>query len=181
MCIMKIHVTVALIICLLEPCSQISESACLRSLPAHQVQSRDTWRSIRTNNLFVVGNTTEEELRQVALWLEFFHGAFAQLASRSVLDYSVPTTVIVFKDDASFIPFKPLYQGRPVNVAGYFQPGQDMNYIAFSLERGGRAVLSTAFHEYVHMHLRDSIPGAPLWLNEGLAEVYSSFVQAGWI
>jgi tetratricopeptide (TPR) repeat protein len=114
----------------------------------------------------------------VALWLEFFHGAFAQLASRSVLDYSVPTTVIVFKDDASFIPFKPLYQGRPVNVAGYFQPGQDMNYIAFSLERGGRAVLSTAFHEYVHMHLRDSIPGAPLWLNEGLAEVYSSFVHS---
>jgi tetratricopeptide (TPR) repeat protein len=175
---MKIHVTVALIICLLVPCSEICASASLGSLPAHQVQSRDTWRSIRTNNLFVVGNTTEEELREVALWLEFFHGAFAQLASRSVLDYSVPTTIIVFKDNASFIPFKPLYQGRPVNVAGYFQPGQDMNYIAFSLERGGRAVLSTAFHEYVHMHLRDSIPGAPLWLNEGLAEVYGSFVHS---
>ena len=144
----------------------------------HSTQSRDTWRSIRTNNLFVVGNASEEDLRQVALWLEFFHSTFGQLASRPVLDYSLPTTVIVFKDDASFVPFKPLYQGRPANVVGYFQPGQDVNYIAFSLGRGGRSNLSTAFHEYVHLHLRDSLPGVPVWLNEGLAEFYGSFAQS---
>ena len=32
----------------------------------------------------------------------------------------------------------------------------------------------TAFHEYVHLHLKDSLPGAPLWLNEGLAEFYGA-------
>jgi hypothetical protein len=179
----RLHLTSALIICLLAPGSEIAASLRMWRLlsqpsPSHTVQSRDTWRSIRTNNLFVVGNTPEEDLRQVAVWLEFFHSAFAQLVSRSVLDYSVPTTVIVFKDDNSFIPFKPIYQGNPANVAGYFQPGQDMNYIALSLERGGRDILSTAFHEYVHLHLRESIPGVPLWLNEGLAEVYGSFVHS---
>ncbi len=145
----------------------------------HSVQGKqDTWRSIRTNNLFVVGNAPEEDLRQVALWLEFFHSNFAQLVSRAVLDYSVPTTVVVFKDDASFLPFKPLYQGKSANVAGYFQPGEDMNYIAFSLERGGRGILTTAFHEYVHLHLRDNLPRASIWLNEGLAELYGSFSHA---
>jgi tetratricopeptide (TPR) repeat protein len=172
---MKFYIAVALIICSLAPCGE----TLTQGAPA--TQSRDTWGSVRTNNLFIVGNAGEENLRQVAVWLEFFHSAFAQLVSRSVVDSSIPTTVVVFKDNASFVPFKPLYQGRPANVAGYFVPGQDRNYIALSIERGergGRDPLSTAFHEYVHQHLMKTAPGVPLWLNEGLAEFYGSLVQA---
>jgi tetratricopeptide (TPR) repeat protein len=142
-------------------------------------QTRDTWRSVRTNNLFVIGNADAEKLRQVAAWLEFFHSAFARLVSRNVLDSSIPTTVIIFRDDASFTPFKPLYQGRPANVAGFFQPGEDVNYIAISLDPRQRDPYSTAFHEYVHLHVKDNIPGAPLWLNEGLAELYGSLQFSG--
>ena len=137
-------------------------------------QTRDAWRSVRTNNLFVIGNVDAEKLRQVATWLEFFHGAFGRLVSRSVIDSSVPTTVILFRDEASFQPFKPLYQGRTANVAGYFVPGDDVNYIAISLDPGDGNPFSTAFHEYVHSHVNENIPGAPLWLNEGLAEFYGS-------
>ncbi len=122
----------------------------------------------------MIGNADAETLRQVAVWLEFFHAAFGRLVSRSVFDASVPTTVIVFRDEASFIPFKPLYQGRPQNVAGYFQPGEDVNYIAISLDEDARLPFSTAFHEYVHLHLKDNLPAAPLWLNEGLAELYGA-------
>jgi tetratricopeptide (TPR) repeat protein len=150
------------------------------SLPTPAVtQTRDNWRSVRTNNLFLIGNADPDKLRQVAVWLEFFHSAFARLVSRNVLDSSTPTTVIVFRDDASFNPFKPLYQGRPANVAGYFQPGEDVNYIAMSLDLGGRDPFSIAFHEYVHLHLRDNVPGVPLWLNEGLAEFYGSLQFSG--
>src|SRR6187397_2637362 len=77
--------------------------------PLTAPQTRDTWRSVRTNNLFVIGNADPEKLRQVAAWLEFFHSSFARLISRNVLDSSVPTTVVIFRDDASFVPFKPLY------------------------------------------------------------------------
>lgn len=142
-------------------------------------QARDTWRSVRTNNLFVIGNAEPEKLRQVAVWLEFFHSAFGRLVSRNVLDSSVPTTVIVFRDDASFTPFKPLYQGRPANVGGYFQPGDDVNYIAMSLDLSERDPFSVAFHEYVHLHLKDNVPGVPLWLNEGLAEFYGALQFSG--
>jgi len=142
-------------------------------------QTRDNWRSVRTNNLLVIGNADAEKLRQVAAWLEFFHSAFARLISRNVLDASVPTTVILFRDEASFTPFKPLYQGRPANVAGFFQPGEDVNYIAISLDPGERDPFSTAFHEYVHLHLRDNVPNTPLWLNEGLAEFYGTMQFSG--
>lgn len=146
---------------------------------ANPVQTRDQWRSVRTNNLFVIGNADPEKLRQVAAWLEFFHSAFARLVSRNVLDSSVPTTVILFRDEASFTPFKPLYQGRPANVAGFFQPADDVNYIAISLDPGERDPFSTAFHEYVHLHLKDNVSSAPLWLNEGLAEFYGSMQFSG--
>lgn len=135
-------------------------------------QTRDTWRSVRTNNLLVIGNADPEKLRQVAVWLEFFHTAFGRLVAHNVLDASVPTTVIVFRDDASFVPFKPLYQGRPANLAGFFQPGDDVNYIAMSLDPRQRDPLAVAFHEYVHLHMEDNVPRAPVWLNEGLAEFY---------
>ena len=79
----------------------------LLSVPAPAAaQAPESWRSVRTNNLFVIGNADAEKLRQVAVWLQFFHSAFGRLVSRNVVDASVPTTVIVFRDDASFIPFK---------------------------------------------------------------------------
>lgn len=142
-------------------------------------QTRDNWRSVRTNNLFVIGNAEPEKLRQVAAWLEFFHSAFARLISRNVLDASVPSTVVIFRDDASFTPFKPIYQGRPANIAGFFQPGDDVNYIAIALDPREENSYSTAFHEYVHLHVRDNIPGAPVWLNEGLAELYGTLQFSG--
>jgi tetratricopeptide (TPR) repeat protein len=154
-----------------------SQTSVVQAKPAPQ--TRDNWRSVRTNNLFVIGNADAEKLRQVAAWLEFFHTSFARLVSRNVLNPSVPTTVIIFRDDASFMPFKPLYQGRPANISGFFQPGEDVNYIAISLDPSDRDPYSTAFHEYVHLHLRDNVPNTPLWLNEGLAELYGSLQFSG--
>src|SRR5918999_315090 len=134
---MKILITVLLLALIATPYHPTNATR-----PA--VQTRDNWRSVRTNNLFVIGNADPEKLRQVAAWLEFFHSAFARLISRNVLDASVPTTVVLFRDEASFTPFKPLYQGRPANIAGFFQPGEDVNYIAFSLDPGQRDPFSTA-------------------------------------
>src|SRR5689334_20530798 len=100
-------------------------------------QTRGRWSSVRTNHLFVIGNADAESLRRVAIWLEFFHAAFARVISRNVIDSSIPTTVIVFSDDATFTIFKPVYQGRPAAISGFFLPGDDVNYIALSLDPSG--------------------------------------------
>ena len=66
--------------------------------PATPPQSKGAWRSVRTNNLVVIGNADAEALQQVAVWLEFFHAAFGRLVSRSVFDSTVPTTLFVIRD-----------------------------------------------------------------------------------
>jgi len=103
--------------------------------------------------------------------LEQFREVFAQLFPKAVHTSLVPTTVIVFKNDDSYRPFKP----NP-NLAGYFQPGQDVNYITLTTEvRGVQDPFKVIFHEYTHLLINNTTPNVPLWFNEGLAEYYSTF------
>ncbi len=135
------------------------------------VVAKDTWVSVRTKNFLMLGNASEKEIRRVALKLEQFREAFTNLFPNIRFNTPVPTTVIVFKSDSSFAPFKP----NP-NVAGYFQSGQDVNYITLTTEvRGQQDPFSVIFHEYTHLLINNTFPRAPVWFNEGLAEYYSTF------
>ena len=143
----------------------------LTILPQQQLAfGKDTWTSIQSKNFFLVGNASEKEIRQVAVRLEQFREVFTHLFPRMKFTTPVPTTVVVFKSDSSFRPFKPI-----PNVAGYFQSGQDVNYISLTTETQGKDPFDVIFHEYVHLLVNNTIGNAPLWFNEGLAEYYSTF------
>jgi tetratricopeptide (TPR) repeat protein len=88
----------------------------------------------------------------------------------------VPTTVLVFRSDSSFRPYKPVYNNRPAELAGLFQAGEDVNYIALAVGGSGRnEAYPVIFHEYVHLLIKNNLANVPLWFNEGLAEYYSTF------
>ena len=143
----------------------------LTILPQQQLAfAKDTWTSIQSKNFFLVGNASEKEIRQVAVRLEQFREVFTHLFPRMKFTTPVPTTVVVFKSDSSFKPFKPI-----PNVAGYFQSGQDVNYISLTTELQGHDPFTVIFHEYVHLLVNNTLGNAPLWFNEGLAEYYSTF------
>src|SRR6266699_3350902 len=134
--------------------------------------AKDNWMSVRSKNFFLVGNASEKDIRQVANRLEQFRQIFALVFPKANFTSPVPTTVIVLKSDSSYKPFK----ANP-NVAGYFQPGEDVNYITLTTERASDdQPFRTIFHEYVHLLVENTMGGAvPLWFNEGLAEYYSTF------
>src|SRR5437762_12523900 len=103
------------------------------ALPASAAASKDTWLSVRSKNFLLIGNASEKEIRQVGTRLEQFRDVFLRLFPRAADGDVLPTTVVVFKNHSSYRPFKPLYQGKPQdNVAGYFQPGTDVNYITLT-------------------------------------------------
>ena len=135
------------------------------------VLAKDNWISVRTKNFFMVGNASEKEIRQVSLRLEQFREVFTRLFPNIRFNTPVPTTVIVFKSDSAYGPFKP-----GPNIAGHFQAGKDVNYIALSTEVNGQQdPFSIIFHEYTHLLVNNTFENAPLWFNEGLAEYYSTF------
>src|SRR6266576_3947279 len=137
----------------------------------HSVSAKDTWTRVRSKNFLLVGNASEKEIRQVGVRLEQFREFFSKLFTKVNFSSPVPTTVIVFKSDSSYRPFKP-----NANTAGYFQAGYDVNYITLTTEtRGEQNPFSIIFHEYTHLLVNNTIGNVPLWFNEGLAEYYSSF------
>lgn len=133
--------------------------------------AKDSWISVRSKNFFLIGNASEKEVRQVAVKLEQFREVFTKLLPRMKFTSPVPTTVVVFKNDSSYRPFKPT-----PNTSGYFQSGPDVNYIALTTERTGQKdPFDIIFHEYTHLLVNNTIGDPPAWFNEGLAEYYSTF------
>jgi Tfp pilus assembly protein PilF len=132
---------------------------------------------VHTENFVVVSNASETEARASAARLEELRAIFSRLQGRDRFDVYVPVTVILFQNGGDYEFFKPTYRGDlRRDVAGYFLPSPDINYITLSLEAGrGRDPHSVLFHEYVHALVRNNYAGAPLWLNEGLAQYYSEF------
>jgi len=148
-------------------------SVCLFLAVSHHasVAAKDTWVSVRTKNFTLLGNASEKDIRKVGQRLEQFREVFTLLFPRIKFNTPVPTTVIVFKSDTSYRPFKP-----NATTAGYFQPGPDVNYITLTTEvRGEQDAFSVIFHEYTHLMVENTFPDAPAWFNEGLAEYYSTF------
>lgn len=134
------------------------------------VWAKDNWVSVRSKNFFLIGNASEKEIRQVGTRLEQFREVFSRLFTKANFTSPVPTTVVVFKSDKSYAPFK----SNP-NTAGYFQPGQDVNYITLTTEvRGEQDPFTVIFHEYTHLLVNNNSGNVPTWFNEGLAEYYST-------
>ena len=137
------------------------------------VSAKDTWTSVRSKNFLLVGNANEKDIRQVGVRLEHFREVFSRLFTNLNVNSPVPTTVVVFKNDESYRPFKP-----NANTAGYFQSGPDVNYITLELSSDSNSEqdpFAIIFHEYTHLLVSNTSGNVPTWFNEGLAEYYSTF------
>lgn len=116
---------------------------------------------------------------KLAARLEQFSSAYAQLAGAQAVA-SPPIVVLVFPDRQTLEPFLPLYNGRAASISAFFQHGLGENMIVLSLpEPGSLLNLDVIFHEYAHFLFRRNDSVWPLWLKEGMAEMYSTFEASG--
>lgn len=132
------------------------------------------WRRIDSPNFVVVGDVNARTLRDVAVKFEGFRETLTRLLREQATSTPVPTVVVVFPSDRAFNPFKPTYKGKPVPISGLFVGGQDVNYIALVTD-GAVDGLRIVFHEYAHLVVSNVVRSLPAWLNEGLAEYYSTY------
>lgn len=140
---------------------------------------KDVWISLESKNFRLVGNAPESDLRLTAMRLEQFRRVFTALFGGLNFASPIPTTVLVFKDKASFQPFQPVNEDGTVRdfVSGYFVPGKDVNYIALSTADVKNPAFPTIFHEYTHFLIDNNLgrTNVPPWFNEGFAEYYEQY------
>src|SRR5205085_9867822 len=89
----------------------------------------------------------------------------------------VPLEIVGFRSSKQMRDFGAVFNGKPVANTGFFQPGQDRNFIALDLstDSGWEVV----FHEYAHLIINANLPPLPLWFDEGFADFCSSFKVEG--
>jgi len=159
--------------------------------PGSAAPAKDVWLKIQSKHFTLIGDARETEIRAVGMRLELFREAFSQIFSQLfsplVVKSSVPITVIVFKNDLAYKPFKPFFQGKPADVSGYFQSSGDIAYIALAAGRSEADPYAVILHEYVHaltaagarMFPSPHPASLPTWLSEGLAEYFSTVEVTG--
>ena len=135
------------------------------------------WTELRSENFVFIGDASESTIRETAQKLEQFREVLVLAIPGATTTSPVPTVVIVFADARSLAPYRPQFQGRPIEVAGFFLRHEDINYIAINAGAVERA-FKIVFHEYSHFLLGNWVGAAvPVWLGEGLAEVYATFQE----
>jgi Tfp pilus assembly protein PilF len=137
------------------------------------------WHRVTTPHFLLVGDVPARTLRGLAVDLEALESLLGALnPDQSVL--SPRAQVIVFANQATFARYAPLVAGdRPAPVSGFFlsHPHGDFVVVSAAAEPDVHRVL---YHEVLHRFVRHHLPEAPLWLNEGLAEFYSTLeVESG--
>jgi len=106
--------------------------------------------------------------------LETFEEArsFFDQNSPSATVTEMPVRVIAFDSERAFRPYSP----NPGAVA-FYQRGHRRDYIV--MRDFGPGSYQTAVHEYTHLYIEHRNLHLPVWLNEGLADVYSTIHSQG--
>jgi len=141
--------------------------------------SRPPWTLISSRNVAVVGQQAPQTLRRIAIQIEQFRLAVGPVVRSADQPPPMPTIVYTFATREELEPYLPLRNGKPTQLAGYCHCGSstNLNVIAASLAAYADSS-AIIFHEYTHVLVRNAATAVPVWLNEGLAEYYSSFALA---
>jgi Tfp pilus assembly protein PilF len=146
---------------------------CLVILPLASFAKADTsWIEVKSQHFRVVTDAGEKNGRQIAERFEQMRAAFGLIFGRKTLNEPVPLTIIAFRNTKGIRLYSPLFQGKVVELAGFFIPGQDEDFVAIDLTHDDS--WETVEHEYAHDLLNANYMATAPWFDEGFAEFFSS-------
>lgn len=83
-----------------------------------------------------------------------------------------PVRIVAFRSEKDYRPYSPSQ-----NAIAFYQPG--LHHETIVMQGLGSMFYEVAVHEYVHLVMREYGDRLPLWLQEGMAEYYSTLKASG--
>jgi tetratricopeptide (TPR) repeat protein len=150
----------------------------------------ERWLELKTEHFRILSNASAGKTTEIGSSLEAFRAVVARSTKGLTLGPDVPTTMFIFKDDASFDPYKYRPDRENSRLLGFFFPAVERQIIALNATPPENVNFARAFkqfqysyapvyHEYTHSLLRNTFSQLPLWLNEGIAEYFSTLLVQG--
>src|SRR5262245_48335629 len=88
----------------------------------------DDWVRVETPNFVLFGEPGEKRTKEVAAEFERFREAIGQVLPGALTTSPVPATVVVFDSQKSFGPYRPRFNGKPVQLGGFFSGSESSNW-----------------------------------------------------
>jgi hypothetical protein len=134
----------------------------------------EKWLQVNTPEFTLVTSLNEKE---AVTWAAEFSQYVAAL--RDLFHFKrplPPLTIVVFARDRAFEEYRPLNEEKkPEQVAGFFWRDQSWAVAGLAGANATEETRRTIFHEGVHWFLSAFDRPNPIWVEEGLAEVFSTF------
>ena len=132
---------------------------------------KDPWLRITSAHFELFTDAGERSGREVIRHFEQVHSFFLQRFGAGI-DPARKARVILFRNEREFGPYRP-----SASSAAFFHPGEYRDFIV--MHNSAIDWRPMAVHELTHLMLHQLNLELPLWLNEGLAELYSSMEARG--
>ena len=94
------------------------------------------WIEIQSPHFSVITDAGERRGKDAAVRFEQMRAVFGALMVKANVNLPIPLQIVAFRNGKEFKQVVPLWHGKPIDVAGLFQPGQDRCFIM--LDMGNR-------------------------------------------
>jgi tetratricopeptide (TPR) repeat protein len=145
--------------------------ACLAIPACLPAANQDPWLKITSTNFELYTTAGDRAGRDLIKHFEQVRSFFTQ-AFGSRLAAARPARLIVFRNEKEYQPYRP-----NEFASAFYQPGAEHDFIVMSSASSEH--YPVAVHEFTHLMIHQSGMDVPPWLNEGLAELYSSLEPRG--
>src|SRR6185312_8853975 len=124
------------------------------------------WVEVTSPHFSVITDAGEKRAREVGLRFEQMRMAFG-LIFQKVSVNTAPLEIVAFRNSKEMKRYSPLYQGKPIEIAGLFlgdgghgrrlnnSNGEERQYIALDLSQEDN--WGTVFHEYAHLLINSNV------------------------
>src|SRR5580658_6548827 len=138
----------------------------------HSVTAADArWTRIASPNFEMYTTASERSASDTIRYFEQVRGFFDQMMPHA-LEKPSQVRILAFNSEKEYAPYR-----LNAYATAYYTASGDHDYIVMS--HAGVETFPTAIHEYVHLVARHSKLNFPPWLNEGIAELYSTLKPMG--
>jgi tetratricopeptide (TPR) repeat protein len=131
----------------------------------------DPWLRIQSANFELFTTAGERAGRDLVRHFEQVREFFLQVFGVKSTN-GKPVRIVAFHSEKEFQPYRPNEA-----ATAFYHDGSEHDYIVMSSTDADHYQVAT--HEYTHLLIGQSAGTIPVWLNEGLAELYSTLEQAG--
>jgi len=144
---------------------------------ARGLSASEQWFRVTSLHFIVITNSNQKQGRHILDQFERMRWVFQTLFPNANVDPPEPIVIIAAADKKTFQALEPaayLARGQ-MKLAGLFLRTPDKNYILLNLDaESEQHPYATIYHEYTHIQFRNDLAWIPIWINEGLAELFQN-------